>query len=194
MAYHIESISPTTNTYTFNNPHLASPLSIPAFNLNMPYNVNVNNTSGKYKFTIDSLWATVAPKCVKRSFTDGYANLTVYPAPTIAFSADPICADDALLLTFTGKENASSFTLDYKFTQSPDTTVPNNLKDPASIGLPSSFTPSTSGSVDVNGIQTYTTTINPGRPGVFKFYLHTITDGTCTNTVPAAEATSWKWW
>jgi hypothetical protein len=194
MGWDIQAISPTSNmlSYTGGPPSsIPDPISIPTVDIpTLNFNYVIGNTPGKYKFAATSL----AGKCpTNLSLADGYCDLTVRPLPTATFTGNPICEDDPLTLTFTGSENATAFTLDYKYAYgATDIAINQNLKDPSTLGLPTSFTPLTAGTTDVNGVADYTYTINPGAPGKFKFYLHTVSDGTCTNTNP--NAPSWKWW
>jgi hypothetical protein len=189
MEYQISAINPTTNSLTTN----------PAFNNSTPITIPTGTTTasnfdvvitpvsaGKYQFAITKLTAN---GCV-RNITVGEkaAILTVRPLPTISFPEDDICEGGSMLVTFTGAVGITAFDVDYKYTLNSGT----NLIEPDVVGLPGTFSSLTEGSTDNNGVKTYTKNITTGQAGDFHFYLHTVSDGTCTSTNP--NSPSWKWW
>jgi hypothetical protein len=187
MEYQISAINPTTNSLTtnpaFNN---STPITIPTGTATASnFDVVITPVSaGQYQFAITKLTAN---GCVKNFTNERTATLTVRPLPTISFPTADICEGGSMPVTFTGAAGLTSFTVDYRYTLAPST----NLLSPSG-GLPGTFNPTASGTPDDNGIETYTQNITTGQVGDFHFYLHTVSDGTCTSTNP--NSPSWIWW
>jgi hypothetical protein len=149
-------------------------------------------SAGQYQFAITKLTANGCENIFTNN--EKTAILTVRPLPTISFPTDDICEGGSMPVTFTGAAGLTSFTVDYRYTLAPNTDPDGtgNLLPPSG-GLPGTFMPNSNNDTDNNGVTTYTQNITTGQVGVFHFYLHTVSDGTCTSTRPG-PAPSWKWW
>jgi hypothetical protein len=148
-------------------------------------------------FVFDLVSLVDARGCTAKPTT---ATVKVNPLPTVSFPTDDICKGGTMILTFKGVENTTNpeFVLEYRYSYNGGSPLidPRNPEDP---GLPSTFNTTTGltyVSTESNGVANYTQNVTTGKDGIFKFYLHTISDGTCTNTVPDAVAIAggWKWW
>jgi hypothetical protein len=186
MHYTMLQYGGTTNTLA-TTPSLPAPIiTVPVVSApNFPITRNVivsDTTPGTYRFQIDSL--TNSYGCVRKNFQDGYADLIVRPLPTVNFTDTGICQNNALTIEFTGS-STNNFHLNYKYSKLPDPA----LKDPLP-GLPLDF-PVSNGHPEGNGVYTYSTTLSPGEPGRFTFYLKSIDDGKCTHINKTSP--SWMW-
>ncbi len=121
--------------------------------------------------------------------------ITVNPAPTVSITTDPLCEEEELTITFTGSGTTGSFELCYGIQEATDIindpTIYGDTINPSVIDLPDTFAPTleTPSTGAAGAVSTYTTTINPGKPGKFKFILKSITspDG-CKSVNPDASS------
>jgi hypothetical protein len=160
----------------------------PTIGITSPMNLTASSTSivsgqpGSFNFTVAAGGLTDNNTGCK-NINALTQNVVVNPLPTVDFTPTTICAGDAITLNFTGKASVTKFTLDYKVE---DVTLSTGRIAPETIGLPASdFNSLTTGTTDADGTTHYTATLNPGKPGDFKFYLKSVSDGTCTNNNPS---------